>query len=65
MGWHVDPHLPSDTWHVLPVDDLIEHEDVGTECVCNPRLEAVPREDGTVGALVVHHSLDGRENREE
>jgi hypothetical protein len=46
--------------HVVPTGDLIEHE-VGDGCVCVPRLEPVPRPDGSVGWLLVHHSLDGRE----
>lgn len=51
----------SDVQHVLPVNDLIAHEDVGDECPCGPRLEAVKRDDGSVGWVVIHHSLDGRE----
>ena len=41
--------------HVLPVDDLIEHERT-TDCVCGPLLCFYgPR------LIVTHHSLDGRE----
>lgn len=44
--------------HVLPRNDLIEHEEIGDGCVCGPDwLES--------GALIVHHSLDGRELTEE
>ena len=46
--------------HVEPVDDLIEHEDTD-ECICGPTVEPVPRDDGSFGWLVIHHSLDGRE----
>jgi hypothetical protein len=46
--------------HVLPVGDLIEHETTD-ECPCGPRSEIVKREDGSVGWVVVHHALDGRE----
>lgn len=53
----------SGTIHVLPVGDLVEHE-TSEECVCLPTSEAVPREDGSVGWLVTHHSLDGRERKE-
>lgn len=49
--------------HVLPVDDLICHED-SVECVCGPTLEWIEGEDGD-GWVVLHHSLDGRELREE
>lgn len=45
--------------HVVPLGDLIEH--VHEDCPCGPRTEPVEREDGSMGWLVVHHSLDGRE----
>lgn len=48
------------TQHVIPVKDLIEHEDVGDECPCGPTVEFVEG-----GKVVVHHSLDGREAHEE
>ncbi len=53
--------------HVLPVNDLVEHDSSGEQCVCGPHVEAVFRDDGTNGWLVSHHSLDGRElaNRED
>jgi hypothetical protein len=54
----------SQTVHVLPVGDLIEHEDEGTDCVCAPTVEPVPDDDGSMGWLIVHHSLDGREHAE-
>lgn len=47
------------TIHTVPVDDLIEHED--HDCPCGPTTEAVFRDDGSNGWLVVHNSLDGRE----
>lgn len=53
------------TYHVYPIDDLIDHDTVGDECVCVPRIEPVEREDGSFGWVVVHHSLDGRESYEE
>lgn len=52
------------TVHVVPVNDLVEHETDGDDCVCGPDIEAVRRDDGSVGWLVSHHSLDGRELRE-
>ncbi len=55
----------SDTVHTYPVGDLIEHDTTGEPCVCVPRVEAVPREDGSMGWLVVHASLDGRELHED
>lgn len=53
------------TQHVLPVGDQHEHEHApGTDCVCGPTTEPVPRDDGSMGWLVVHHALDGRETSE-
>jgi hypothetical protein len=40
--------------------DLIEHE-VSEDCVCGPTPQPVKRDDGSVGWVIVHHSLDGRE----
>lgn len=49
--------------HVVPVNDLIEHETTD-RCLCGPATEPVKREDGSIGWLHVHHSLDGREASE-
>lgn len=54
------------TVHVHPLDDLAEH-DIGTDepgCVCGPGVQPVKRDDGYVGWVIVHHSLDGREQAE-
>jgi len=50
------------TYHVEPVNDLIEHLD--EDCPCGPSTEPVPCDDGGINWLVVHNSLDGRELRE-
>lgn len=50
-----------DTVHVVPNNDLVDHEDEG--CVCGPTTEHVPTEHGDAW-VVVHHSLDGRERHE-
>jgi hypothetical protein len=42
--------------HVLPRNDLIEHERPGDDCVCGPDVKFA--EDGIV--VIVHHALDGR-----
>jgi len=52
------------TVHVLPIADLIEHEGEGDDCPCGPTAEPVSRDDGSVGWIIVHHSLDGRECHE-
>lgn len=45
---------------VVPIDDLIAHED-SEECPCGPELQPVERGDGSIGWVLSHHSLDGRE----
>lgn len=52
------------TVHTYPLNDLIEHQLDGDDCPCGPTIEPVPRDDGSYGWLVVHHSLDGRESDE-
>jgi hypothetical protein len=49
--------------HVMPVGDAIEHQ-AAEDCACGPHAEVVKRGDGSVGWVVVHHSLDGREQAE-
>lgn len=50
--------------HILPIADLVDHEDTGSDCICGPSTETVRGDDGYIGWLVKHHSLDGREARE-
>jgi hypothetical protein len=47
--------------HVYPTADLIDHETNDGDCLCGPSVEPVPRPDGSMGWLTIHHSLDGRE----
>lgn len=49
--------------HVEPVNDLINHEDT-SECVCGPVIEPIVIGYDKVNLLVIHNSLDGRENNE-
>jgi hypothetical protein len=51
--------------HTFPVNDLIEHDTSGQDCICGPEVESVERPDGSMGWHVIHHSLDGREQKEE
>jgi hypothetical protein len=46
--------------HIMPVNDLIDHKEVGDDCICGPRVEFL-----SGGNLIIHHSLDGRELSEE
>lgn len=50
--------------HTFPLNDLIEHDTSGADCICGPETVPVPHEDGSYGWVVVHHSLDGRERLE-
>lgn len=49
--------------HVLPMGDQIIHE-TNEDCVCGPDVVPVKREDGSIGYVITHHSLDGRESSE-
>lgn len=47
--------------HVLPINDLKEHEET-TTCWCNPKVEFSDPETGEAHeGLVIHNSADGRE----
>lgn len=50
--------------HVLPGSDLIEHS-LTDDCVCGVATEPVPSDDGEIGWLYTHNSLDGREANED
>jgi hypothetical protein len=54
------------TLHVTPVHDLVDHDTSSAEpdCVCGPEVRPVAQDDGSMGWLLVHHSLDGREQAE-
>jgi hypothetical protein len=45
----------SETFHVVPGEDWLVHEEVQDLCVCGPHVEFFTR-----GKVVVHHALDGR-----
>lgn len=49
------------TVHVIPIDDVVMHDEAGIGCVCGPRLERIDADDGGDAWLVSHASLDGRE----
>lgn len=53
----------SEAVHVIPRDDTVAHTD-RDDCVCGPTPDPVKRDDGTVGWVIVHHSLDNREARD-
>jgi hypothetical protein len=45
----------TETFHVVPLEDWLVHEEVQDVCVCGPHVEFFAR-----GKVVVHHALDGR-----
>ncbi|MGQ4343591.1 hypothetical protein [Streptomyces sp. SAS_275] len=51
------------TLHVTPIRDAVGHDTstAGADCVCGPEVRPAPQDDGSTGWLLVHHSLDGRE----
>lgn len=55
-----------DVLHVHPRGDLIEHDTATADdgCPCGPEMRPMKRDDGSVGWLICHHSLDGREARQ-
>ncbi len=46
--------------HVVPLEDLVHHEESGT-CVCLPRAERHVTDDGRPFTQWVHSALDGRD----
>lgn len=52
----------ADEMHVLPVGDRVAHDEAW-DCVCGPFVESGIRGDNTVGRVIIHHSVDGREVR--
>lgn len=55
--------MDTEDWHVMPNNDQIEH--TFTDCLCGPAVDPVKRDDGSIGWVLVHHSLDGRELTED
>jgi len=51
-------------FHVLPVDDLREHDETPA-CWCKPRVLRDDPDDANEEPVIVHNSLDGRELVEE
>lgn len=58
--------MPNGEIHVIPLNDLVDHTENYTHCVCGPTEEPVlrPETDTVAGFSHVHHSLDGRERFE-
>lgn len=50
--------------HVHPLGDLVQHDLDSEDCVCGPTVRPVMHDDGSIGWLILHHALDGREKTE-
>jgi len=50
--------------HVVPVNDLFDHDTSGEACLCGTETDRVEGEDGSMGFVAIHRSLDGREANE-
>jgi len=60
--WGMVP-LGDNTAHVVPKDDLILHVP-NEDCSCGPEMIPLSKADGSMGWVIRHHSLDGRERNE-
>lgn len=47
----VDEHYT----HIYPINDLVNHNLIGVECICNPTIDVD-------SSLVIHDALDGRKD---
>lgn len=56
----------TNVFHVTPMRYLTGHDTSSAEpdCACRPQVGLAPQEDGSMGWLLAHHSLDGREQVE-
>lgn len=54
------------TLHVVPVNDLVEHDTTTDQpdCICGPQTQLTPRADGSDGWILIHAALDNRETGE-
>lgn len=50
--------------HLVPVGDEVHHED-DEHCPCGPQAVVIERNAGGGGMVFEHHSLDGRERRQQ
>lgn len=64
-GWEAATWDDGDHVHVLPLGDALEHsESSDADCLCGATVEPAKRDDGSIGWIITHHSLDGRERYE-
>jgi hypothetical protein len=46
---------------IVPLNDIVLHEESSINCVCGPKLDVLEHPNGDVTHLITHISLDGRE----
>jgi hypothetical protein len=64
-GWEVVTWDDGDHVHVVPLEDSIPHTETDDgDCICGTTTEPTKRDDGSIGWVIIHHSLDGRERYE-
>lgn len=63
MTWQADYYPDLNSCHIVPIADAIDHSP-SDACVCGPTADPVNRKDGSIGWVLTHHSLDGREHHE-
>jgi hypothetical protein len=51
----------TDRFHVIPKDDIVQHDTSTEDCVCGIRVEPVTGTDGSMSWLLIHAALDGRD----
>lgn len=56
--YHIEGASP---YHVWPENDLIDHDTDSDACICGPCSTPVKTDDGSIGWILTHHALDGRE----
>lgn len=60
-GWEACTWDEGDHVHVVPLDDIVNHdEDNNGECICGVVTAPVQRDDGSTAWMYTHHALDGR-----
>ena len=65
-GWRYHSENIDDHVHVWPIADWITHLTEGPgandgECKCRPVTKPIPRDDGSMGWLITHKAIDGRD----
>lgn len=49
------------TLHLYPENDVIDHDTDSDDCWCGPKTSPTKEPDGSIGWVILHNSIDGRE----